>query len=64
MLTLLAVILAILIFLVAMPFFFWIMAEAVYKAFLRPSIRARRIQKIRNHRLMFEAAARDHTDLE
>jgi hypothetical protein len=41
-----------------MLLFFWIMAEAGYKVFLRPSVRARRIRKIRNRRLMFEAASR------
>jgi hypothetical protein len=62
--TVFLIFLAIMIFLVGMPFFFWIMAEACYKVFLRPSIRARRIRKIRNKRLMFEAAARRHSDLE
>lgn len=41
-----------------MLLFFWIMAEAGYKVFLRSWVRARRIRKIRNRRLMFEAAAR------
>jgi len=38
--------------------FFWIMAEAGYKVFLRPSIRARHIRKIRDKRLRLEAAGR------
>jgi len=47
--------------LIIIPFFMWIMAEASYKVFLRPTVRARRIRKIRNRRLMLEAAARDNT---
>ena len=43
---------------VLMLLFFWIMAEAGYKVFLRPSIRARRIRKIRDKRLRLEAAGR------
>jgi hypothetical protein len=62
---LVAVVLAILIFLVGMPFFFWIMGEAGYKVFLRPFVRARRIRKIRERRLLMEAAARrEHINLE
>jgi hypothetical protein len=48
-------------FCVLMLLFFWIMAEAGYKVFLRPTVRARRIRKIRNKRLMLEAAARNNT---
>lgn len=61
-----AVIIAgILIFLVGMPLFFWIMGEAGYKVFLRPFVRALRIRKIRERRLLMEAAARrEHIDLE
>ena len=44
--------------LVLVPFFLWIMAEAGYKVFLRPSIRARHIRKIRDKRLRLEAAGR------
>jgi hypothetical protein len=46
---------------VLMLLFFWIMAEAGYKVFLRPTVRAHRIRKIRNKRLMLEAAARGNT---
>jgi Mn2+/Fe2+ NRAMP family transporter len=46
------------IFLVGIPFFLWIMAEACYRIFLRPFLRARRIRRIRDHRLLIEAAAR------
>lgn len=53
------VLLGVLIFLVGMPLFFWIMAEAGYKVFLRPSLRARRIRNLREKRLRTEAAARD-----
>ena len=49
---------------VLMLLFFWIMTEAGYKVFLRPSIRARRIRKIRDKRLRLEAAVRGHVDLE
>jgi len=51
-------------FLVGMLLLFWILAEAFYKVFLRPSVRVRRIRKIRNHRLMIEAVARNNTGLE
>ena len=44
--------------LVLVPFFLWIMAEAGYKVFLRPTVRARRIRKIRDKRLRLEAAGR------
>ena len=45
-------------FCVLLLLFFWIMAEAGYKIFLRPSIRAWRIRKIRDKRLRLEAAGR------
>lgn len=48
------------IFLIGMPLFFWILAEAGYKVFLKPSIRAIRIRKIRDRRLLKEAAARSN----
>ncbi len=49
------------ILLVGIPFFLWIMAEAGYRVFLKPSLRARRIRGIRNRRLWREAAARNPT---
>jgi hypothetical protein len=43
---------------VGLPFFVWMMGEAGYRVFLRPLVRARRIRKMRNRRLLLEAAAR------
>jgi len=45
---------------IGMLFLFWIMAEAGYRVFLRPSLRARRIQRIRSRRLFREATDRNH----
>jgi len=46
------------IFLIGMPLFFWIIAEAGYRVFLKAYIRALRIRKIRERRLLNEAASR------
>jgi hypothetical protein len=47
------------IFLVAMPLFLWVMLEAGYKVFIRPSWRVWHIRRIRNRRLLREAAVRN-----
>jgi hypothetical protein len=47
-----------LIFVVGMPFFAWIMGEAGYKVFLKPYVRAWRINRIRNARYLREALER------
>jgi hypothetical protein len=52
-------IIGILIFVVGIPLFFLVMSEAGYRVFLRPFMRALHIRKIRNRRLLFEAATRD-----
>lgn len=49
------------IFVIGMPFFFWIIGEAGYRTFLKPYWRAWHIRRIRNQRLWDEAAARDDT---
>jgi predicted ABC-type exoprotein transport system permease subunit len=49
-------------FLICMPFFFWIVGEAGYRTFLRPYLRAWHIRRIRNKRLWDEAAAREDTN--
>jgi hypothetical protein len=43
---------------VGIPFLLWIVGRAVYKTFLRPYVRARRIRLITQRRLLREAAAR------
>jgi hypothetical protein len=50
------------IFLIGMPFFFWIIGEAGYRTFLKPYVRALHIRRIRNQRLLDEAAARGFPD--
>ena len=47
------------IFLVGMPLFLWVMLEAGYKVFIRPSWRVWHIRRIRNRRLLREAAVRN-----
>ena len=49
---------------VLMLLFFWIMAEAGYKIYLRPLIRVWRIRKIRHKRLRLEAATRPESGIE
>ena len=51
-----------LVFLIGMPFFFWIVGEAGYRTLLKPYVRAWRIHRIRNKRLWDEAAARRDSD--
>jgi hypothetical protein len=51
-----------LIFVVGMPFFAWIMGEAGYKIFLKPYVRAWRINRIRNARYLREALERSKED--
>jgi len=46
------------VFLVGLPFFSWIMAEAGLKVFVTPYYRAWHINHIRNNRLLKEAADR------
>jgi len=52
------IVLGCLVFLVCMPFFAWIMGEAGYKVFLKPYVRAWRINRIRNARYLREAMER------
>ncbi|HMF89906.1 MAG TPA: hypothetical protein VKL40_04620 [Candidatus Angelobacter sp.] len=52
------IILGYLVFVVGMPFFAWIMGEAGYKVFLKPYVRAWRINRIRNARYLREALER------
>ena len=52
------IVLGCLVFLVGMPFFAWIMGEAGYKVFLKPYVRAWRINRIRNARYLREAMER------
>ena len=52
------VVLGYLIFVFGMPFFAWIMGEAGYKVFLKPYVRAWRINRIRNARYLREALER------
>jgi uncharacterized membrane protein len=47
------------IFFVGMPLFLWVMVEAGYRVFIRPSWRVWHIQRIRNRRLLREASARN-----
>jgi hypothetical protein len=56
------VVLGYLIFAVGMPFFAWIMGEAGYKVFLKPYVRAWRINRIRNARYLREALERSKED--
>jgi uncharacterized membrane protein len=46
------------IFLVGMPFFFWVIGEAVYRVFIKPYVRAWRINRIRHVRQLREAVER------
>jgi hypothetical protein len=55
-------ILGYLIFVVGMPFFAWIMGEAGYRVFLKPYVRAWRINRIRNARYLREAIERGKKD--
>jgi hypothetical protein len=50
------------IFLVGMPFFFWIIGEAGYRTFFEPYVRLWHIRRIRNRRLWDEVASREHSD--
>ena len=50
------------IFLVGMPFFFWIIGEACYRTFIKPYYRAWHIHRIRNRRLWDEVVTRDDSD--
>src|SRR5215471_147078 len=52
------IILGYLILVVGMPFFAWIIGEAGYKVFLKPYVRAWRINRIRNARYLREAMER------
>ena len=52
------IVLGYLVFVVGMPFFAWIMGEAGYKVFLKPYVRAWRINRIRNARYLREALER------
>jgi hypothetical protein len=47
------------IFLVGMPLFLWVMVEAGYRVFIKPSWRVWHIRRIRNRRLLREAAVRN-----
>jgi hypothetical protein len=49
------------IFLVGMPFFFWVIGEAVYRIFIKPYVRAWHINRIRHVRLLREAVERGHS---
>lgn len=49
------------VFLVGLPFFSWIMAEAGLKVFVLPYFRAWHINHIRNRRLLREAIDREKT---
>jgi len=40
------------------PFLLWIVGKACYKIFFKPYLRARRISRLRERRLLNEAAAR------
>jgi|SRR6516164_5047034 hypothetical protein len=51
-----------LVFVVGMPFFAWIIGEAGYKVFLKPYVRAWRINRIRNARYLREALERGKED--
>jgi hypothetical protein len=55
---LLLIMLGAVVFLVGLPFFSWIMAEAGLKVFVTPYYRAWHINHIRNNRLLKEAADR------
>ena len=55
---LILMVLGYLIFAFSMPFFAWIMGEAGYKVFLKPYVRAWRINRIRNARYLREALQR------
>jgi hypothetical protein len=50
------------IFLVGMPFFFWIIGENGYRIFIEPYYRAWHIRRIRNRRLWDEVAGREDSD--
>jgi hypothetical protein len=56
------IILGYLILFVGMPFFAWIIGEAGYKVFLKPYVRAWRINRIRNARYLREAMERGKED--
>ncbi|HKF23598.1 MAG TPA: hypothetical protein VKE93_18635 [Candidatus Angelobacter sp.] len=56
------IILGYLILVVGMPFFAWIIGEAGYKVFLKPYVRAWRINRIRNARYLREAMERGKED--
>jgi hypothetical protein len=45
---------------VGMPFFFWIVGESVYRTYLKPYVRAFRINRIRHTRELREAVERGH----
>ena len=47
---------------VGIPFLLWIIARAVFRTFLTPYIRSRRIRLIRERRLLAEAAMRAGTE--
>lgn len=47
------------VFFVGMPLFLWVMLEAGYKVFIRPSWRVWHIRRIRNRRLLKEAITRE-----
>jgi hypothetical protein len=46
---------------VGMPFFFLVIGESVYRIFLKPYMRAFRINRIRHTRLLREAVERGHS---
>jgi hypothetical protein len=50
------------IFFVGAPLFVWIIGENGYRIFIEPYARAWHIRRIRDRRLLDEAAAREHSD--
>jgi hypothetical protein len=47
------------VFFIGMPLFAWVMVEAGYRVFIKPSWRVWHIRRIRNRRLLREAAVRN-----
>ena len=47
------------VFFVGMPLFLWVMVEAGYRVFIKPSWRVWHIRRIRNRRLLREASVRN-----
>jgi hypothetical protein len=47
------------VFFIGMPLFLWVMVEAGYRVFIKPSWRVWHIRRIRNRRLLREAVVRN-----